>query len=143
MLLRMIAITVMLLVAVSSHAAVTLTADNAQQYQTIAGWEAVAFALESSPAFPNFKNALFDLVVNDLGINRVRLEIRSGIENNNDNWSDYQAGRMDYETWRSRRYATVNDNDNPNQINWSGFHFSQIDNTIDMPMKDRGRIQSC
>jgi hypothetical protein len=139
MLLRSFTITVMLVVAVSSHAAVTLTVDNTKQYQTITGWEAVAFALEPhNPAFPNFKDALFDLVVNDLGINRVRLEIRSGVENNNDNWSDYQAGKIDYETWRSRRYANANDNDDPLQINWSGFHFSEMDHTIDnivLPLK--------
>ncbi len=139
MLLRSFTIIVMLVVATSSRAAVTLMVDNTQQYQTITGWEAVAFALEPhNPAFPNFKDALFDLVVNDLGINRVRLEIRSGVENNNDNWSDYQAGNIDYETWRSRRYANANDNGDPHQINWSGFHFSEMDYTVDniiLPLK--------
>ncbi len=110
----------------------TITVDPTRTYQTITGWEAVVYALEpTDPAFPNFKNALFDGVVNDLGFNRVRLEIRSGIENTNDNWSDYQAGKIDYPTWRSRRYATINDNADPCSINWSGFQFSQLDNSID------------
>ena len=110
----------------------TITVDPGKTYQTITGWEAVAFALEpTDPAFPNFKDTLIDQAVNDLGINRVRLEIRSGVENSGDNWSDYQAGTIDYQTWRSRRYATVNDNADPCSIDWSGFHFSEMDNTIE------------
>jgi len=110
----------------------TITLDPRITYQTITGWEAVAWALEpNNPAYPHFKDSLFNSVVNDLGINRVRLEIRSGVENNNDNWSDYQAGRIDYQTWRSRRYATVNDNSDPCNVNWEGFHFSEMDRQID------------
>lgn len=110
----------------------TITVDPGTTYQTISGWEAVAFALDpGNPAFPNFRDTLFDLAVNDLGINRVRLEIRSGVENNNDNWSDYQAGNIEYQTWRSRRYATVNDNADPHTIDWAGFHFSEMDDAIE------------
>jgi len=110
----------------------TITVDPATTYQTISGWEAVAYALEpANPAFANFKDTLFDQAINDLGINRVRLEIRSGIENGIDNWAAYEAGTIDYQTWRSRRYATINDNADPQTINESGFQFSQIDNTID------------
>ncbi len=110
----------------------TITLDPTKTYQTITGWEAVAFALEpTDPAFPNFKDTLFDQAVNNLGINRVRLEVRSGVENTNDNWSDYQAGKIDYQTWRSRRYATVNDDADPQTINGAGFHFSEMDNAID------------
>ena len=110
----------------------TITVDPGTTGQTISGWEAVAFALEpGDPAFANFKDTLFDLAVNDLGINRVRLEVRSGVENTNDNWSAYQAGTIDYPTWRARRYATTNDNADPHSIDGSGFHFSEMDNTID------------
>jgi len=77
------------------------------------------------------QDTLFDQAINDLGINRVRLEIRSGVENSVDNWAAYEAGMIDYQTWRSRRYATINDNADPRTINESGFQFSQIDNTID------------
>lgn len=110
----------------------TIAIDPGKTWQTISGWEVVAFALEpSDPAFPNFRDALIDLAVNDLGINRIRLEIRSGVENSGDNWSAHQTGIIDYPTWRSRRYATANDNADPCSIDWSGFHFSEMDNTID------------
>lgn len=110
----------------------TIAVDPRTTYQTIKGWEAVAFALDpGNAAYPNFKDTLFNLVVNDVGINRVRLEIRSGVENSNDNWSGYQAGTIDYQTWRSRRYATINDDADPQTINPAGFHFSEMDNAID------------
>jgi len=110
----------------------TITVDPSETYQTISGWEMVASALEpDNPAFPNFKDELFDLAVHDAGINRLRLEIRSGTENNSDNWSAYQDGSIDYQTWRSRRYATVNDNADPYTIDWSGFHFSEMDDAME------------
>jgi hypothetical protein len=111
----------------------TITVDPRTTYQTIKGWEAVAFALDpANAAYPNFKDTLVKLAVNDVGINRVRLEIRSGVENSDDNWSAYQAGTIDYQTWRSRRYATINDDADPQTINPAGFHFSEMDNAIDL-----------
>ncbi|MHC4439379.1 MAG: LamG-like jellyroll fold domain-containing protein [Planctomycetota bacterium] len=110
----------------------TINVDPAETFQTINGWEMVAFALEpDNPAFLNFKDELFDLAVHDVGINRLRLEIRSGVENINDNWSAHQDGTIEYQTWRSRRYATVNDNTDPYTIDWAGFHFSEMDDVIE------------
>jgi len=117
----------------------TIVVDATETYQTITGWEATAWVAEpSDPALPNYKDTLFDMLVNDIGINRVRLEIRSGVENTSDNWSDYQEDDIDYQTWRSCRYATVNDNSDPLDINWAGFHFSEMDYTIEnvvLPIK--------
>ncbi|UCG59071.1 MAG: SBBP repeat-containing protein, partial [Phycisphaerales bacterium] len=105
--------------------------DPGTTYQTITGWEATAWvAPPGDAAFPNYRDTLFDLLVNDVGFNRVRLEVRSGVENTNDNWSDHQTGSIDYDTWRSRRYATVNDDGDPCNINWAGFHFSELDHTV-------------
>jgi len=110
----------------------TIAVDPRTTYQTIRGWEAVAFALApGNAAYPNFKDTLFKLAVNDVGINRVRLEVRSGVENDSDNWSAYQAATIDYQTWRSRRYATINDDADPQTINPAGFHFSEMDNAIE------------
>lgn len=47
-------------------------------YQRITGCEVTTYAYQESPAFPKFINQVLDLVVNEVGINRVRLEIRSG-----------------------------------------------------------------
>ncbi|UCG47335.1 MAG: SBBP repeat-containing protein, partial [Phycisphaerales bacterium] len=67
----------------------TIRLDSAVTYQTMTGWEATAWVAEpKDAAFPNYRDTVFDMAVNDVGINRVRLEIRSGVENSNDNWSD-------------------------------------------------------
>ena len=101
------------------------------QYQTITGWEATDFAGQDEPAFPNYKDELFDQAINDLGINRVRLEIRSGVENDTDYYQLYHSGAIDYATWRAHRYATVNDNGDPSSTNLSGFHFTEMDARIE------------
>jgi hypothetical protein len=129
---RIISIVILLACASFALADARIIVDPNVKHQTITGWEATTWVAEpGDPAFPYYKDKLYDLLVNDIGINRVRLEIRSGVENDNDNWSDYQAGNIDYPTWRCRRYATVNDNSDPCVINWLGFHFSEMDWTID------------
>jgi len=67
-----------------STAQTIITVDPAARYQTISGWECVTFASQDDPAFPLFKDALFVRVINEAGINRVRLEVRSGAENRSD-----------------------------------------------------------
>jgi O-glycosyl hydrolase len=122
------------------QAAGTITLDPATTYQSMTGWEATAWASQDSPAFPNFRDTLFDQAVNDVGINRLRVEVRSGAENSQDYWTQYQTGAIDYATWRSVRYSTVNDNDDPDAIDWNGFHFSELDDVIEqivIPFKQR------
>lgn len=113
--------------------------DSKTTYQSIVSWEATAWAMQdSSPAFANYSDELFDLAINDLGLNRLRVEVRSGAENQEDYWSQYQTGDINYSEWRSHRYSTVNDNSDPYVINWTGFQFSELDNTIEkivLPMK--------
>jgi hypothetical protein len=115
----------------SSMQAAVITLDAVTHYQTITGWEATTFAGQDNAAFPNFKDELFDQAINDLGINRVRLEVRSGVENTIDYYDQYRTGAIDYATWRAHRYATVNDNSNPNAIYAGGFHFTELDERIE------------
>ncbi|MFQ6060733.1 MAG: hypothetical protein ACE5KV_05490, partial [Thermoplasmata archaeon] len=101
-------------------------------YQTITGWSSTAWAgQDSSPAFANYSGELFDRAVNDLGLNRLRVEVRAGVENPEDYWTQYQTGQVNYTFWREHRYSTINDNNDPNVINWSGFHFSELDSTVE------------
>lgn len=113
-----------------SDAQATITVDSSTQFQTISGWEAVAFASQDDPAFPDFEDELFNRVINESGINRIRLEVRSGAENSTDYFAQYQNGQVDYATWRANRYATVNDNTDPDVINPAGFHFTELDQAI-------------
>ena len=62
-------------------------------YQTISGWEATAQAgAMDCQSFDQYSDVLFDHAVNDLGINRVRLEVRSGIENPVDYFASTSRG---------------------------------------------------
>ena len=118
----------------------TITVNPAVRYQTINGWEAHAQSGHESPAFQSYKDRLFDLAVNDVGINRLRLEVRSGSENTVDYYQQWRAGQIDDTQWRCVRFATVNDNSDPRSINASGFKFSQMDSMVQnvvLPMRQR------
>ncbi len=55
----------------------TITIDPGTTFQTMVGWEAVAQAGQTAcTGFQTYKDSLYDQAVNDLGINRIRLESR-------------------------------------------------------------------
>jgi len=111
----------------------------ATHYQTISGWEATTQAGQEAAPLSLYRDRLVALAVDDLGINRLRLQVRSGAENPRDYWSELRAGRLK-ENWRCVRYATVNDNADPNVINWNGFHWGDFDESVEqvvLPMKQR------
>lgn len=100
------------------------------RYQMITGWEATSQSGEiESRAFPLYKEQLLRSAVNDLGITRVRLEMRSGIENPTDYFTD--SGAKSMRSYRSKWYEVINDNDDPFLINPDGFKFAEIDKSID------------
>src|SRR5215510_14552327 len=98
--------------ATSSEVGV-ITLDPALTYQTITAWEGTAQAGELAcdpsafsktwpnvcPAFSKYKDSLFDQIVNDLGITRVRLEIYPGIENQVDYFGQYLNGELTERDW--------------------------------------------
>lgn len=112
-----------------------------QKFQIMTGWEATAQAGEHySAAFENYKEKLYDEAVSDLGINRLRLELRSGAENLKDYFTDFAEKRISEEEWRAHYYEAINDNDDPFSVNPKGFHFSELDSTIEkvvIPIKKR------
>lgn len=112
-------------------------------YQTITGWEATAQIgqLECNPtAYSVYRTPLLDRAINELGINRVRLEIISGAENPVDWFGRLQSGQIDISTFRTHRYESVNDNSDPQAIAASGFQFSGLDHAVDnvvTPLRQR------
>ncbi|MEO7041278.1 MAG: hypothetical protein ABI035_03350 [Gemmatimonadaceae bacterium] len=119
--------------------ATTITVVPGTRYQTMTGWEATAEAGQNDvAAYTAYRDHALDLAVNTLGINRLRVEIRSGVENPVDYWSEAQSGAISDAEWRCQRYATINDNADPMVINPGGFHFSELDSTMTrlvVPMK--------
>jgi len=122
----------------SALAQVDIDVDTGTTYQTMRGWEATTYTAYESPAFPAAAADAYDTVV-AAGLDRIRLEVRSGSENE-DYWQQYQDGLVDYDFWRSHRYATVNDNADPFEIDPAGFHFTEVDSVVSwtvMPLRDR------
>lgn len=118
---------------------VTVVIDSSKRFQTMHGWEAVAQAGLTESGSTAFDTAtLFTQAIDSLGIDRVRLEVGAGMENSRDNYALMRAGQ-DID-WRAVRYATVNDNDDPEIINPAGFHFSALDERVErivLPMRAR------
>lgn len=108
----------------------TVTVDTTTRYQVMTGWEATAQAGHESANYSSFRNTLMSEAA-ELGISRIRLEVRAGAENTIDLWSAHKAGQISNDEWRSRRYAPVNDNGSPTSADLSKFHFAELDDQVD------------
>lgn len=118
----------------------TIQVDPATRYQTMEGWEVHSEVRSDLPGSGAFRDELYDRAVNEAGIDRIQLSVRSGVESDQDYWSQLQAGTITNDQWRAVRYATVNDNASPDIINPAGFHFSEVDdlvNRIVLPLRQR------
>ncbi|MFN8574368.1 MAG: hypothetical protein U0132_20115 [Gemmatimonadaceae bacterium] len=114
-----------------------------QEFQRMEGWEAhhQSGELDCNPAnFVRYQNELFDRAVDTLGINRLRLEVRSGMEAphlRNPGGNEAQSRAVSFGTpW----FSPVNDNDDPSVANPAGFQFDWFDYNVTstiLPLRDR------
>ncbi len=135
------------LVAPRALAADTITVNGATRYQTMNGWEAHARSWEIDkindqydPTWPVHAQAVADRLVDELGLNRIQLPIRSGWENPVDYWTQYVNRQISYTAMKSHWYEKVNDNGNPAVVNPGGFQFAEFDYRVDtmlLPMRQR------
>ncbi len=100
------------------------------RFQTMNGWEAVAQAGQGIAQYPLYRGQLLSLA-SDLGINRLRVEVHAGAENPNDNWTLLKQGKITQSQWQCLQYTVVNDDSDAFHINWAGFHFSELDSTME------------
>ncbi len=119
-----------------------ITVDTAEQHQIMRGWEVTTDMTDDDhpDAVSLYRDKLYDMAIDEVGIDRIRLEVRSGAENNNRAWTRFSSGEITYQQWRPMRYPTVNDNNDPRTIEWAGFDFSELDENIDtivLPLKRR------
>ncbi|HVE89964.1 MAG TPA: hypothetical protein VNA44_09710, partial [Burkholderiaceae bacterium] len=77
------------------------------------------------------KDEILGRLVNELGINRVRIEIKSGVENPIDYWARFRNQEIGYAEYRRHYYEKINDNDDPNAASKSGFQFSMLDYQVE------------
>jgi hypothetical protein len=103
----------------------------ASRQQVITGWEATAQAGQGTAAYPKYRDALMTLAAGDLGINRLRVAVRSGAENPVDSWMQMKKGLLSPANYACLSYTSVNDDSNPLHINPAGFHFTELDSTVE------------
>jgi hypothetical protein len=118
----------------------TITIDPTTAFQEIRGWEATAEAgFDDETPSDEYLHEVLDAAA-DLGVSRLRLEVRSSYEHTRDLAQELRDGRISAEEWRCARYSTVNDNPDPRAIEPSGFQFADLDrkmNTLVMPYARR------
>lgn len=127
-------------VFVATTAAGTIQVDPAQRFQTMRGWQSGTNWGFEHPLHATVASRVLDLAANELGIDRVRMPLRSGSESNRDWYVEFSTGAISNDTYRCNRYATVNDNADPAVINPSGFHFTEIDDHVEntvLPLRQR------
>ncbi|MGB0659709.1 MAG: hypothetical protein ACPGNV_05960 [Mangrovicoccus sp.] len=116
-----------------------ITIDPQPYGHPMTGWEGTPELVENpfDPAWLATLKPRLTRLVDEVGINRIRLEIRSGSETDIQAISQFMTGQISYEDWKPIRYNPANDNDDPNHINWDGFDFAELDWQIEayaMPM---------
>lgn len=124
-----------------------LVIDMREHHQIMDGWEVTARAWEFDKANDRFdgswlaqRDELAAMLVDQAGINRVRLEIKSGIENPVDYWALFATGKIGYRQYKEHFYEKINDDGDPASLNTAGIQFSDLDwhvENIVQPAKKR------
>lgn len=103
-------------------------------YQTMTGWEGTAQIGEAEcnpQSFALYRQEVLDRLVNELGINRVRIHVRSGHENPVDYYTTFRNSHI-VSDWNPHRYESVNDNNDPRVANLAGFQFAELDHKVEV-----------
>lgn len=111
-----------------------ITVNPAVTFQTMNGWQAGGQNgwLECSPiAFNRYKTELHNRLINELGIERIHIPLRSGAENVVDYFTEFVAGRITEDAWNDSWFVPVNDNSNPFVADPSKFHWGFLDGYVD------------
>lgn len=126
---------------------VEVTIDPAKRYQTMSGWEVTVYVTQFDkaqnrfdPTWHQYQDQIIDALVNDIGVNRVRLELRSNAENATAYWAQFERGTISQKDLQRRFYHKVNDNSDPFKADPAGFHFEEIDYQVErvlLPMAKR------
>ena len=121
--------------------------DPEERQQTMYGWEISGRFGQYDKINNTYSNDwepyvgdLVDKLVNELGVNRIRLQAKSGMENPVDYWTQFANFQLTYEEFKSHFYEKINDNDDPLTLDPDGIQFSELDfvvETILLPMRQK------
>ncbi len=102
-------------------------------FQTIRGWEAAAQLGEvdcNHEAYRRYRSEVVDRAVNEVGLTRLRLDLRSGVESAVDTWPAFLAKEMPYPQWRATWFVARNDNADPRVADPAGFQWGRFDHNV-------------
>lgn len=120
---------------------VTISLNSGAIEQTMGGWQVpILGTARDYLAIAPYAQDVFSQGVNDLGLNRIALEIYPGVESPSGLCQQqYFSGAVgENQFLRECAYNPINDNNDPSVINPSGFHWDLLDWEIDtllLPMK--------
>jgi hypothetical protein len=125
----------------------TIRVDANQRFQTMTGWEVSARSWEMDKvanrfdgSWLEFRDEIIAALADEAGINRIRLQVRSGTENPVDYWARFMKGEITYQELRAHFYEKLNDNDDPDRGEPTRFQFSHIDFQVEnilLPLQRR------
>ena len=126
-------------------AVTTIVVDATERHQTIDGWAVNLRQWEEDKANDRYDRTsdlhldrIYRFLPDSVGINAVRLEIPSGMENRTNRWARFRAGDLPYREWQKTRFEKVNDNDDPAVADTTGFLFDGFDHRVEhmlLPLK--------
>ena len=126
-------------------AVATIVVDPGERHQTIDGWAVNLRQWEEDKANNRYDRTsdlyldqIYRYLADSVGINAVRLEIPSGMENRTNRWARFRAGELSYREWQTTRFEKVNDNDDPAIADTTGFLFDGFDHRVEhmlLPLK--------
>ena len=132
-------------VATRPPAVATIVVDPAVRHQTIDGWAVNLRQWEEDKANDRYDRTsdlhldlLYRYLADSVGINAVRLELPSGMENRANRWARFRSGELSYREWQATRFEKVNDNDDPAIADTTGFLFDGFDHRVEhmlLPLK--------
>ena len=102
------------LLAPAAACAESISINTAVKYQTMSGWEATARAWEVdktgnryNPTWVTYAPAVAARMVNELGINRLQLPLKTGWMNPVDYWTQFVNGQLTYLQWGPHSYQKI------------------------------------
>ena len=123
----------------------TIVVEVTERHQTIDGWAVNLRQWEEDKANNRYDRTsdlhldrIYHYLGDSVGINAVRLEIPSGMENRTNRWARFRAGELSYREWQTTRFEKVNDNDDPAVADTTGFLFDGFDHRVEhmlLPLK--------
>lgn len=120
--------------------------DAAARFQTLQGWEVTTRGWDLNkgedrfdPSYAENMEEVVSVLVDQAGINRLRLEMRSNAESPVDHWKGFSKGEVTHTSWAAHMYENVNDNRDPFVADPGGFQWSELDYRVEnvvLPMRD-------